>query len=98
MRGITKYIVKCQNCSRSDEIGLLNDTTIIWEGNKHIISGRKRLDGEWGFQCGSCGSDDLLTDQEKSEIKDKQNPNPKDIERVIKKLIKQKPRFNMSKV
>lgn len=94
MKGTTKYTVTCKNCKQSDEIGMINDT-LIWEGNKHIISGRKRLDGNWGWQCIACGNNDLLTDQERDDIKDHQSPDPRDIENVIKKLRPQEPRFNM---
>lgn len=97
MKGVAKYQVICANCKRSDEVGLIGET-LIWEGNKHIISGRHRLDGEWGFQCGACGNDDLLTDQEKEEIADLQSPDPKDIEKVVSGLRPQKPRFTMVKL
>lgn len=98
MKGITKFTVTCQKCGKQDEIGLINDSTLVWENNKHIISGRKRLDGEWGFQCVNCGENDLLTEQEQEEIQDKQNPDPKDIARVVKKLKVQKPKFKMTKL
>lgn len=96
MRGVTKYQVKCNNCTRSDEVGILDDRDLIWDGNKYIISGRKRLDGEWGWQC-TCGNYSLVTKQERQEIKNLQSPDPKDIGRVIDNLIVERDgKFTMS--
>lgn len=98
MKDLTRYKVTCGQCGKADTIGLIDEKDIIWDKNEWIISGRKRLDGNWGFQCVSCGNDDLLTDQEKKDIKNHQQPDPKDIENVIKKLVAQEPRFLMERL
>lgn len=98
MKGVTRYKIICTSCGETESIGLINATDILWGDAKYIISGRKRLDGNWGFECIACGNNDLLTDQERKDIKNLQQPDPKDIERVIKKLVPQKPRFLMEPV
>lgn len=98
MKDVTRYKVTCTGCGKSDNVGLLHNTSLIWNDNKWIISGRKRLDGNWGFQCIGCGNDDLMTKQEKKDIKNHQQPDAKDIQKVINNLRPQKPQFLMEPV
>lgn len=91
------YKVVCKNCKQSDLIDILEDTKILWDHNTYIVSGRKRLDSQWGWQC-LCGNNDILTDQEDRVITDKVNPDPKEIHKVISNLIVQKSKFAMEKV
>lgn len=100
------YQVQCKKCKSARQVGIVEGSghdLIDWLDNNpnpqvtKIISGRKRLDGNWGWQC-VCGNNDLLTQQEVKEIKNKTDPDPVDISRVIKGLIPQKPQFEMRAV
>jgi hypothetical protein len=59
-----------------------------------IISGRKRLDNQWGFQC-VCGENDLMTAQEVNHFTNPASPTPQQINDVVKSLIVDKPKFRM---
>lgn len=59
-----------------------------------IISGRKRLDNQWGFEC-VCGENDLMTSQEVEHFTNPAAPTPQEINDVVKKLIVDKPKFKM---
>lgn len=74
----------------------MEDRLIDWQKStsEHIISGRRRLDGQWGWQC-SCNANDLLTEQEQNQISNKQNPDPKEIADIVKDLKPDKPKFVM---
>lgn len=98
MQGLINYTVTCGNCKESSKVGIVNGVSILWNNEGNVVSGRKRLDGNWGFQCISCGNDDLLTEQEKKDIKNLQQPDPKDIDQVIQNLVPQKPRFLLEKL
>ena len=67
---------------------------IYWKPVKYIISGRFRLDSQWGWQC-MCGNNDLLTKQEMSEIHNLQEPDPYEISKVSKNPIRDRSMFNM---
>lgn len=88
------YRVTCKKCKNSEELIIDTSNTIYWKPVKHIISGRFRLDMNWGWQC-ICGNDDLITQQEKREIRNLQSPNPSDITKVLKALVPDKPKFKM---
>lgn len=94
-----KYKVTCKNCKQSDLIDIEKDTLILWEKNKntYLISGRKRLDMQFGWQC-LCGNNDLLSDQENRVITDKTSPDPQEINQILKNLEPQKAKFVMDKV
>lgn len=97
MRGITKHKIVCNKCGKSDVVGM-HESNLIWGSNKFIISGRKRLDGEWGWQC-LCGQNTLVSKQERKTIKNLQSPDPKDIQQVIDMLVIQKDhKFKMETV
>ncbi len=64
------------------------------QGAYTIISGRERLDGQFGFQC-ICGNNDLLTRQEKSSFSNPAAPRPQEINEVVKNLIIDPPCFNL---
>lgn len=91
-----KYKITCKNCGQADVIQIENGTVVIWGKNTYIISARKRLDLEWGWQC-VCGNNDLLTKQEDRTIKDKVSPDPQDINQVLKHLEPEKSKFVMEK-
>lgn len=80
-----KWKVTCTRCKNSDDV-VIHDGNIIWGDNKHIISGRKRLDGNWGWEC-FCLNTSLLTNQEITSISDLQSPDPKELQDVIDNLI-----------
>lgn len=94
-----KYKITCKNCKQSDLIEIDKDTVILWEKNKntYIISGRKRLDMQWGWQC-FCGNNDILSNQENRVITDKVDPDPQEINQILKNLEPQKSKFVMDKV
>lgn len=101
-----KYRVTCKECQAERVVGIVSgyvQPIIDWLDNNPdptvtmIVSGRNRLDGNWGWEC-ICGNNDLLTEQEKKEIKNLQNPDPKDLSQVIKNLIPQRPKFEMRAV
>lgn len=98
-----QYRVTCKSCRGGRQVIILESQgreVIDWLDNNpnpqvvRIISARKRLDGQWGWQC-VCGNNDLLTEQENISISDKENPDPSEINSVINNLKVQKPRFNM---
>lgn len=97
MRGVTNYKITCCKCGKSEKIGMINEN-VLWNDAKYIISARKRLDGNWGFECLNCGNNDLMTQQEKKTIKNHQQPEKKDIDAVIRNLVVQKPNFLMEPV
>lgn len=80
-----KWKITCLRCKNDDIIQIVKDQDIIWGDNKHVVSGRKRLDGNWGWQC-FCGNNSLLTSQEMSNISNLQTPDPKEIQDVIDNL------------
>jgi hypothetical protein len=92
-----KYKVTCKNCKQSDVIHIEKDSNILWDKNTYIISGRKRLDMNWGWQC-LCGANDLLSKQEAREITDKTNPDPQEINQIIKNLEPEASRFVMDRI
>lgn len=95
----TTYKVTCKQCNKSDDVGISDSLKQVkdWGMPKNIVSARFRLDGQWGFQC-LCGNYDIITRQEDTFIKNKQNPAPQDIMKVINNLIPQAPKFKMEKI
>ena len=101
--GSKKYLVTCLHCKSKRQIGIIQvdgRELIDWLDNDpnpetaKIISGRKRLDNEYGWQC-ICGNDTILSKQEQEVIHDKANPDPQDILTVTNNLIPEKPTFKM---
>lgn len=92
-----KYKITCKNCKQSDIIQIDHDSIIVWGKNTYIISGRKRLDMQWGWQC-FCGNNDLLSKQEKRVITDKADPDPQEISQILANIEPQKPKFAMEKL
>lgn len=72
------------------------DRSINWGNADRIISGRYRLDEQWGWQC-ICGNNDIMTKQEIDEISNPQSPDPKEIFQIIKDLKPQPSQFIMQK-
>lgn len=91
------YKVTCNNCKQADYINIDKDAYILWDKTNYIISGRKRLDLQWGWQC-RCGNSSLLTKQEMDKITDKVNPDPKEISEIIKNLkVEPNTKFTMAR-
>lgn len=90
------YKVTCRKCHGNDKVAIEDNRDIYWGTPKSIISGRKRLDNNWGWQC-MCGNEDLMTDQEKKQIRNHRSPDPEDIKTVLKNLKVQTSRFAMEK-
>lgn len=94
--------VICKECDSSRTIRIHKTPVggrIDWledkYGIKHdIVSGRERLDGEFGFQC-ICGNNDLLTTQEAKAFTNPAAPSPKELDEVIKNLVPDQPKFEL---
>lgn len=84
--GFSKYRVTCLHCKKSDTVTITDQNIIMWADNEHIVSGRKRLDNKWGWQC-ICGNTSILTEQEDTFITNKQHPDPLQIEQIARNLI-----------
>lgn len=93
----TTYKVACKNCRKSEAIVIDDQNNIYWKPVKYIISGRYRLDMNWGWQC-MCGNNDLVTEQEKREISNLAAPDPLDISKVLKSIIPDQPKFIMETI
>lgn len=99
-----KYKITCLKCKATRDIVIQKTAVgnrIDWlesKNNLHhpIVSGRERLDGQWGFQC-SCGNNDLMTKQEKDTISNPASPKPEEIDTIVKKLKPDKPKFYLVK-
>lgn len=94
------YRVVCEDCGESRRIGVIStqtDDRIDWLDDKpdeSIVSGRKRLDGQFGFEC-LCGNNTLLSQQEARGITNKVNPDPQQIKDIIDNLIPERTNFKM---
>lgn len=101
-----KFKITCVECGANRMVGIIKHQgryIIDWFDNHpdpdlvKILSGRRRMDDNWGWQC-ICGNDDILTNQEKEHITNKQNPDPMEIAALAKSLIPEKPKFNMERI
>lgn len=89
-----RYKVTCDKCKNSDLLVIDEQRNIYWKPTNHIISGRYRLDNQWGFQC-ACGNYDITTAQERKEIKNLASPDSSEIARILKNIIPDKSKFIM---
>lgn len=83
---VKEYKVTCLKCKGSNILPIDDGRHVMWKNADRIISARFRLDNQWGFQC-VCGNNSLLTKQEDDYIENKQTPDPKQINDIIKNLI-----------
>lgn len=90
------YKIICKQCGKSDNIKITQNNQIIWGKPEHIISARFRLDNQWGWEC-LCGNYDILTQQEKRQITNKQEPTSQEISEILKNLQPDTPKFEMVK-
>ena len=94
---MNKYLITCTVCNNADFVVIDKSNQIFWNNNKSIVSGRKRLDGSWGWQC-ICGNNSIMTQQEQTNITNKQSPDPREVEKIIKNPIPDKVnKFRMEK-
>lgn len=100
---MVKYRIKCDNCQAERVVGVIKSFSgdiIDWLDNHpdpqevRIISGRPRLDGNFGWQC-VCGNDDLLCEQEKKHIENLQTPSRDDLVKLREIIKPEKPKFHM---
>lgn len=91
------YKVICGVCKSESDIKIDDYDRIDWLKTNRVISGRKRLDGQWGWQC-MCGNNDIMTEQEKKTIRNWAQPEPSELETIIKSLKMQKPKFIMETI
>lgn len=83
---VKEYKVTCLKCKNFNIVPIADDRNVMWKTADRIISARFRLDGQWGWQC-ICGNNNLLTEQEDRYIENKQCPDPKQINQIIKNLM-----------
>lgn len=85
--------VVCTQC-KGQRVIQIHDTPvgkrIDWLEDKQeeaftIISGRERLDGQWGWEC-ICGHKTIDTPQELRVIADKASPKPQEITEIMKNI------------
>lgn len=95
--GYQRYKIICKDCGATEIIQLKPNDGVIWGKPKMIISARRRLDNQWGFQC-FCGNNDLLSKQERKEISNFQQPDPKEIRKVVNNIKPSKMNFAMEAV
>lgn len=93
----TRYKIVCTKCKGSSIVEIDNMDRVFWVDTDRVISARKRLDNEWGFQC-SCGNNDIMTQQESRMIANQANPKPEEITDIMKNLIIEKSNFVMETV
>lgn len=67
---MTDYKVTCQKCEGFAKLTITPQNQIIWDEIKGVVSGRLRLDNQWGWQC-ICGNNSIMT---KQEIRMMENP------------------------
>lgn len=88
-----RYQVECQKCNGKRIIDIHRTAlgeSIDWLEDKQadgytIVSGRKRLDNYWGWQC-LCGNNSLMTAQERRSISNPASPKPQEIHDIVKNL------------
>lgn len=94
------YKITCKKCKQEAVVEIDDHKHLItrWVKFVPIISGRYRLDMQWGWEC-TCGNDTRLSAQEKKTIKNPVSPDPKDIMTVTKNLqIVPDTRFKMEAI
>lgn len=94
---VTRYTVTCSQCGGTSRVEIDSQDRVYWFDTDKVISARKRLDGQWGWQC-SCGNNDIMTDQESRVIQNQANPKPEEIDQIVKNLEIQQPRFRMETI
>lgn len=98
-----RYTITCEDCGESRIVGIIPTPVgdrIDWldnDPNEKIVSGRQRLDGQFGWQC-LCGNNTLLSKQEQKTITNKVTPDPKEIQQVIDNLRPEPTKFRMETV
>ena len=95
-----RYIVTCLKCGEKREVGIIPTVTgdrVDWlenDPNERIVSGRQRLDGQWGWEC-LCGNNSIMSTQERETFTNKVNPDPQEIKQVVDNLRPEKTYFTM---
>lgn len=62
--------------------------------NEKIVSGRQRLDGQFGWEC-LCGNNSIMSTQERETFTNKVNPDPQEIKQVVDNLRPEVTKFKM---
>ena len=103
MNSTKPYQITCLNCDGARSV-MIHSTPVgdrvDWKedgGNHKIISARKRLDDQWGFEC-TCGNNDLMTAQEKRAFTNSAAPTPKELSDVANDLRIEPVRFNLEEL
>lgn len=96
----TNYEITCGDCGATRIVQIIATPVgerVDWleekyDGPQQIISGRPRLDGQWGWQC-LCGNNDLMTKQEINSMENQAAPTPKELNEIVANLQVQKSKF-----
>jgi hypothetical protein len=81
----TKVI--CSKCNGESVIKIDEQNKLIdWKKIGSVISGRYRLDTQWGWQC-YCGNNTIMSDQERKSIADYRQPTIKEVNDITKNLV-----------
>lgn len=97
-----KTKITCKKCKGSRQV-FINGNKILWDDHvtnprvAKIISGRKRLDGQFGWEC-ICGTRDIMTKQEQRAISDPTNPEAEELKTIVDNLKPDKPKFVMEAI
>lgn len=89
-----RYQIKCLDCGGTSIIEIWGQDIVHWINTDQVISARKRLDNQWGFQC-FCGNNDIMTTQEKRTIDNPANPLPQEVQQIIENIKADAPKFRM---
>lgn len=87
------YLITCLNCNAERTVKIHQTAVgdrIDWmetpeNANHPIMSGRKRLDDQWGWQC-KCSNDSRLTKQEQHTFSNPAAPKPQELNDIVKNL------------
>lgn len=82
------YEVICDKCKGTSVVGIRESSQgklVNWLKIGKVISARERLDMQMGWQC-YCGNNTLMTKQERKQIKNHAQPEPSEIQSIVKNL------------
>lgn len=79
------YEIVCLKCKGNSKVHISPNDEVGWQQVNSVISARKRFDAQWGWEC-LCGQNSLMTDQEKRSIRNYAQPEPMEIQQIMKNL------------
>lgn len=93
---VTRYQIECTKCGGHSQVEIDGLDRIFWYKVDKVISGRRRLDQQWGWQC-LCGNNDIMTKQEQRVMSNPAQPTPQEIDQIVKNITPDSPKFVMGK-